>query len=82
MSSAPIYLYGDGNFAISDVKEVKVTEEFLGLDDSTKNCQNREPYENCTTRHYLETVQLKCNCVPYALKDFSKANQVGGCFNV
>ena len=61
---------------LSDVMEIKVTDEYMGLDEEVRNCQNKEPFENCTTRQYLETVQNQCNCTPYALSDFNK-NSVG-----
>ena len=61
---------------MSDVKEVKVTEDYLGLDEDIRKCQKIETFEDCTTREYLKTVLRKCNCVPYGLRTFSKQNQV------
>ena len=72
---APARFIGDGSYAISDVKQIEVTEDFLGLDDSIKKCQNTEPFEKCTTRHYLDTVREECKCIPYAMKD-NNASQV------
>ena len=63
----PIKVYGEATLAISSVKDMIVTDDFLGLDESARKCQNREAFENCTTRQYLETVKRQCNCVPYAL---------------
>ena len=67
---APISVHGEGTFAISDVKEMKVTEEYLGLDENIRKCQNRESFEECTTNNYIDTVLKKCKCVPYSLKGF------------
>jgi len=53
--SAPIVLHGEGSYAISAVKEVEVSDDFLGLDDDIKKCQTEEPFFNCTTRSYFET---------------------------
>ena len=52
---------------------MKVTNDYLGLDEDVRKCQNIEPFENCTTRQYLDYVQKQCKCVPYALRDFSKS---------
>ena len=68
--TAPITVYGEGTYAISDVKEIKVTDEYLGLDENIRKCQNTEAFEDCTTRNHIETVRETCNCVPYSLKGF------------
>ena len=64
------------SISISNIKEFKATEEYLGLDEMDRKCQNREPYENCTSRLYLEAIQKQCNCIPYALKIFSHDTSV------
>lgn len=74
--SAPIKLYGEGNYALTDVKEIKVTDDFLDLDIETRKCQHKEAFEDCTTRQHLYEVQMKCHCVPYNIKDFSNKDQV------
>ena len=73
----PVSVFGGATLAISDVKVMEVTEDYLGLDENVRKCQNREPFENCTTRQYLSKVESQCNCVPYALKDFSTSSMVG-----
>ena len=45
------------SISISNIKEFKATEEYFGLDEMVRKCQNREPYENCTSRLYLEAIQ-------------------------
>ena len=69
-------MYGEGSYAISAVKEMKVTDEFLGLDVNTRKCQNEEPFESCTTRQYLENIREQCNCVPFPLQNFTDLNLV------
>ena len=69
-------MYGKAILAVSDVKEMKVTDEYLGLDEKVRKCQNDEPFENCTSRQYIENVKKQCGCVPYALRDFTKENSV------
>ena len=59
------------------VKDIKVTEDFLGLSDNVKKCQSEETFKECSTRQYLHAVESQCNCIPYALKYFSTVqNQV------
>ena len=41
-----------------------MTESYLGLDQETRECQNKEPFYNCTTRAYLEIVLKVCGCLP------------------
>ena len=63
----PLKLYGEGSYILSVVKEVKVTEDFMTLDEETRGCQMTEPYENCTTRVYKETVLEECGCIPFSI---------------
>ena len=69
-------LSGEGNYALSVIKEVEVTDDFLGLQLPTRKCQNDEKYEDCTTRKYLTKLENECHCVPYRLKNFTIQNQV------
>ena len=73
---APIYVEGEGRYALSSVKEIIVTDDFLGLDADVRKCQTLEPYDECTTRRHLQRVQEQCNCVPYVLRNFTQTNQV------
>ena len=63
----PVVLNGEGEYNLDVVKEIEVTDSFLGLDQDAKECQDEEPYFNCTTRHYLNTVQRLCGCLPASL---------------
>ena len=66
----PLKLFGEGNYAITDIKEVKVTEEFLGLDTATRGCHRNSELENCETKTILEKAKLQCHCIPSNLKRF------------
>ena len=61
---APVTLIGEGEYNLNILKEIKVTESFLGLDKDTRKCQNEEPILNCTSRHYTESILKKCGCIP------------------
>ena len=50
------------------MKEVSATKSFLNMDQKIRGCQSEEPYENCTTRKYLEAVIENCKCLPFAVK--------------
>ena len=68
-------LAGEGIYALSSVKKIEVTDEYLRLDENTRKCQHTEPYDSCTTRKYFEIHQEKCKCASYALRKFG-TNQV------
>ena len=57
-------MIGEGEYNLDDLTEIKVTDDYLGLDQRIKGCQNKEPYYNCTTRQYLKTILRKCGCLP------------------
>ena len=38
----PLRLYGKGDYALTDVKEMEGTGGFLDLADIVKNCQNNQ----------------------------------------
>ena len=57
-------MIGEGEYNMNVLKEIKVTDSFLGLDADTKGCQNEEPLHNCTTRHYIDSILNECGCLP------------------
>ena len=61
-------LFGEGQYNLHSMKEISVTEAFLGLDIDTRKCQNIETYDNCKTRLHLENLRQKCGCLPLSLK--------------
>ena len=65
MNLQPLKLLGEGEYNVNDLKEIKVTDSYLDLDENTRNCQNEETFENCTTRHYIETILIECGCLPF-----------------
>ena len=63
----PVKLVGEGEYNLDVLKEVKVTDSYLGLDQDIRDCQNEEPYHNCTTRLYMNSILKKCRCLPLHL---------------
>ena len=55
-------LIGEGVYNLNTLKEIKVTDSFNGLDKDVRGCQNEEPFQNCTTRRYMDTIIEKCGC--------------------
>ena len=56
-------LHPGWKYNLNDIKHIVGTDNFLNLADSKKDCQ-LEPYDNCTTRSYVERVTKKCGCLP------------------
>ena len=54
-------------YNLNVVKNIKGTKDFLDLADSVKDCQ-LEPYDNCTTRNYVDRVMQSCNCMPLKMR--------------
>ena len=65
----PLKLYGEGQYNLDGIKQIVVTESYLGLDEDVRRCQNVEVFETCTTESYRETFINKCNCLPFNIND-------------
>ena len=50
-----------------DVKEIKVTEEFLGLGEKETGCGVKEVKSDCVTRRYRDHLLASCGCAPFSL---------------
>ena len=61
---------GEGRFEynLDALTNIEVTESFLTLDQDSRECQNEETYSNCTTRHYIDAVLKKCECLPFNMR--------------
>ena len=64
----PIKLVGEGEYNINDIREIKATESYLGMDQDIRECQNIEPFYNCTTRHYMDDLLRECKCLPLNIR--------------
>ena len=61
-------LYGEGQYNFLSLKEISVTESFMGLDRDTIKCQNIESYNDCKTRLYVRKIRNECGCLPLSLR--------------
>ena len=66
--SEPVTLIGEGEYNLDDLKEIRVTESYLGLDQDKRECQNKESFYNCTSRLFKKTFIEKCGCLPINLQ--------------
>ena len=65
-------MIGEGEYNLNVLKEIKVTDSFLGFDKDVRGCQNKEPFSNCTTRIYRNTILKECGCLPFNIRLFDK----------
>ena len=63
----PIVLQGEGHYALTAIKDIKVTEEFVGLGQEITRCQTKELRADCVTRRHGEEMLQTCSCVPLVI---------------
>ena len=64
----PLQLNGEGNYVLTDIKNIEVTEEFVGLGRTVTRCQTEEFRLDCQARRQKEKVLSRCRCAPYTLR--------------
>ena len=55
-----------GSYALSALKKIGGTSQFLELQDEVKQCQLGS-IEHCQSKSYIEKVESRCSCVPWSL---------------
>ena len=73
----PVVLFGEGEYNLNILKEIKVTDSYMGLHQNVRGCQNEEHFVDCTTRNYLQNMRSMCGCLPFAVR---ATDQVYVCF--
>ena len=68
---SPFVDFRSGSYSMSDLKKVKVTEDYLGLPESERGCQI-EPFEECEVRNYIAKVKSQCGCTPWVLSNHTE----------
>ena len=61
---------------MNSVKEIRVTDEFRGLEENEKQCQTTQTIEQCLAQQLLIKTMENCKCIPYELQNFSKSIEV------
>ena len=65
----PVKLFGEGQYNLLSLKEIAVTDSFMGLDsDARRNCQNIETIDDCNTRLHVNNYRRQCGRLPLSLK--------------
>ena len=57
-------MFGEGEYNLNTLKEVKATTTFFELTQEARGCQFNEPYEECTTKVTMNAIMEKCGCLP------------------
>ena len=68
MSLDPVGLFGEGQYNLNNIKEISVTDSFMGFDRETRKCQTIETYNDCKTRLHVENLRQECGCLPLSLR--------------
>ena len=70
MMSDPValVLQGEGHYSLSEIKDIEVTEEFVGLGEKVTHCQTEEYRVDCLSSKYREKVLSQCQCSPLSLR--------------
>ena len=61
-------IFEEGQYNFLSLKEIVITDSFMGLNRETKNCQNVEAYEDCKTQSHIQNLRQECGCLPLALR--------------
>ena len=64
----PLFLDARGEYNLNAVKEVQITDSFTTLDLNDRKCQDRDKYEDCTTKVYEDVIMNLCRCLPFNLR--------------
>ena len=60
-------LPGEGQYNLNILKQIDVTESFMGLPQNDRECDDFESFDHCTTRHYRQSMIENCGCLPLAI---------------
>ena len=64
----PVRLLGEGQYNLNNLKEIVVTESFMGLNKDARNCQSNETFDDCKTNLYIKNLREQCGCLPFSSK--------------
>ena len=65
-----LVLQGEGKYGLSAIKDIEVTDQFLGLGDTVTLCQTEEYRVDCLSRVYREKVLSQCKCSPFEMRSY------------
>ena len=65
-----LVLQGEGKYGLSAIKDIEVTDQFLGLGETVTFCQTEEYRVDCLSRVYREKVLSQCKCSPFEMRSY------------
>ena len=72
LDPVPLVLEEEGWYALSDIKKIEVTRQFIGLGERVTQCGTTEFRVDCLSKKYLEKVLSTCGCAPLSLKSYAE----------
>jgi len=71
----PLELVLEKKYYLNVIKQITVTDSYLALDKETRGCQ-KESFDDCTTRKYLNALMNKCQCLPFHILQTKKVGNM------
>ena len=71
----PVKIFEEGQYNLNNLKEISVTDSFMGLDLNARKCQQNEIYEDCKTWLHIRNLRQECGCLPLSLKVSEKVKR-------
>ena len=67
--------FGEGNYELGNIQEVKTTEDFRSQNIKIRECQTESTWEDCVTKRYRKLLIDRCSCLPFNLQNYSSNNE-------
>ena len=70
--SEPVELSGEGSYNLNVLKEIKVTDSYLDMEESVRGCSDLDTLEICKSKlfeHTIKILQDNCSCLPVVYSD-------------
>ena len=64
----PLKLAGEGEYNLNNLKQIRVTDSYLGLGQDVRGCQTKESLNTCRTKHYMKSLLRQCKCLPFNIR--------------
>ena len=70
----PYRVYGEGDYALTDVKVIEGTDDYVELarPENRDLCQNEITFQDCLVEDLLKRGAATCNCTPIYLGNYTK----------
>ena len=60
-------MIGEGEYNLNALREIRVTQSFLEMEEMDRGCQIVETIQDCSTRHHINSLTEECICLPLSL---------------